>query len=148
MESPRTNSSVEHHLNIIQMLDLLSIWLVLSKDTYCLQTRDKRKLKLLLVSELTTVVSILDQSILFGETHSKQSSFYQLVIGLPRFGVTSSSSQLCKLGIIHHTLQMAAGLQHDVDSSISQELMVSWMSGISSISKTKLPTARRSLITH
>jgi predicted PolB exonuclease-like 3'-5' exonuclease len=134
------------HLSTIRKLAQLSISLVQSKALFSKQTKES-KLSLQ-DSVLSKVVSIMVQSIQFGEIQDTLNISSQSEIGLQRFGAKISDPQLCRLGITLPTLLMDAGPQQDVVYSSSLELMVSSMSGISTIDKMRSHTVKRSVILH
>lgn len=112
-QSPRY--SEEHLLSITRMLVHLSILLVQNKVTFCKQTRE-RLLKFKLDLDLN-LVNIMDLYMPCKETLHIPSSSFQLVIGLPKFGVRSLRHPLCRLDITAHISQADAGLQQDAVSS-------------------------------
>jgi len=128
------------------MPDLWNISSELNRDIFSKQI--KERLSKCLTDLEWNQESIMVLFIQSGETQDTLSISSQSVIGKQRFGQRSKSLQSCRQDIIQPTLPTVAGPHQDAASSSCQELMVSSTSGISTTSKTKLLSARRSLTHH
>ena len=91
-----------------------NFWLELSKDIVSKQIKKVKKLRSLLDLELI-LVNIMDLCMRLSETQLIQSTSWLSVIGQQESGVKNSkSTQLCKLGIMVHTLHQDVGLPLDL----------------------------------